>query len=126
MFRRPDLVALGSITGLTLTSGVIIIDQNQPIDPSGIVYNSVTRAPVAGVTVTIRDSSNALLPVACLIDATQQNQVTLANGAYRFDIVPGADPACPVGETEYRISTVNPAGYAAGVSTTMPPQAGDA
>ena len=124
MFRRPDLMALGAITGLTLTSGVIIIDQNQPIDPSGIVYNSVTRAPVAGVTVTIRDSSDTPLPVACLIDASQQNQVTLADGAYRFDIVPGADPACPVGETEYRISIANPAGYAAGVSTTMPPQVG--
>ena len=124
MFRRPDLVALGSITGLTLTSGVIIVDQNQPIDPSGIIYNSVTRAPVAGVTVTIRDSSNALLPDACLIDASQQNQVTLADGAYRFDIVPGADPACPAGETEYRIGIANPVGYAAGVSTTMPPQVG--
>ena len=124
MFRRPDLMALGSITGLTLTSGVVIINQNQPIDPSGIVYNSVTRAPVAGVTVTINDSSDTPLPVACLIDASQQNQVTLADGAYQFDIIPGADPACPVGETEFRISIVNPAGYAPGVSTTMPAQVG--
>ena len=124
MFRRPDLVALGSIFGLTLTTGVIIVDQNEPIDPSGIVYNSVTRAPVTGVAVTINDSSDTPLPVACLIDASQQGQVTLADGAYRFDILPGADPACPVGETEYRISIVNPVGYAPGVSTTMPPQVG--
>ena len=121
MFRRSDLRAVGTITGLTLVSGVIVIDQNQPVDPSGIVYNSITRAPVAGVTVTINNSSNTPLPVVCLIDGSQQDQLTLADGAYRFDIVPGANPACPVGQTEYHISVVNPPGYVAGASTTMPP-----
>ena len=92
-----------------------------PIDPSGIIYNSVTRAPVAGVTVTINDSSDTPLPLACLVDPSQQNQETVADGAYRFDIVPGADPACPTEEREYRISVVGPAGYVTpGVSTTMP------
>ena len=124
MFRRADLVALGTIAGLTLTSGVTIVDQNQPIDPSGIVYDSVTRAPVAGVTVTITDGSDTPLPVACLIDPTQQNQVTVVDGAYQFDIVPGSDPACPAAEAEYRISVANPAGYVPGPSVTMPPQAG--
>ena len=124
MFRRTNLTAVVSITGLTLVSGVTVVDQNQPIDPSGSIYNSVTRAPVAGVTVTITDGSDTPLPAACLIDASQQNQVTAADGAYRFDIMPGADPACPVGQTEYRLRVVNPAGYAPGVSATMPAQGG--
>ncbi len=124
LFTSPGGVAVGHITGLTLPSGLTVADQNQPIDPSGIVYNSVTRLPVAGVTVTITDAGGAALPAACLIDPSQQNQMTAANGAYRFDIVPGADAACPLGESEYRIAFVNPAGYAPGVSTTLPPAAG--
>lgn len=119
LFTRPGGVAVGQITGLTLPSGLTVADQNQPIDPSGIVYNSLTRLPVAGVTVTITDAGGTALPLACLIDASQQNQMTLADGAYRFDIV----PACLVGETEFSITFVNP-GYAPGVSATLPPTAG--
>jgi hypothetical protein len=115
---------VGGTPGLNLPPGTTLNDQNQPIDPSGIVYNSVTRAPVAGVVVTLATVGNVPLPAACLIDASQQNQVTGADGAYRFDVVPGADPACPVGETEYHILIANPAGYVPGLSPTMPPQPG--
>jgi hypothetical protein len=124
IFREPDGSVIGGVPNLMLTPGQVVIDQNQPIDPSGIVYNSLTRLPVAGVTVTITDSSNTPLPGVCLIDASQQNQMTAADGAYRFDLVPGVDPACPVGETEYRLSYGNPVGYVPTVSTVMPPQAG--
>ena len=113
MFTNPNTLVVGSIESLTLPPGTTVIDQNEPIDPSGIIYNSVTRLPVAGVTVTISSGGNPL-PGVCLVDASQQDQVTVADGAYRFDIVAGADPACPVGETEYSISIANPAGYAAG------------
>ena len=123
LFTNPNTLVVGSIESLTLPPGTTVIDQNEPIDPSGIIYNSVTRLPVAGVTVTISSGGNPL-PGVCLIAASQQGQVTAADGAYRFDIVAGADPACPVGETEYSISIANPAGYAAGVSSTMPPQIG--
>lgn len=120
MFRKSNLMAIGAITGLTLTSGQVVIDQDAPIDPSGVVYNAVTRLPVAGVMVTITDSGGVALPGACLIDPSQQNQVTDANGDYQFDLV----PACLAVETEFRISLTNPAGYGSGVSTTLPPQAG--
>jgi hypothetical protein len=124
IFKDPAGHAVGIIDNLTLLPGETVVDQNQPIDPSGTVYNAVTRAPVAGVVVTIRDAANVPLPVACLLDPAMQNQVTGADGAYRFDILPGADPACPVGETEYHISVVNPAGYQPGFAATLPPQPG--
>jgi hypothetical protein len=124
VFKDPAGSLVGGAPNLTFTPGVQSQDQNLPIDPSGIVYNSVTRVPVAGVMVTITDNANNLLPDACLIDAAQQNQVTNAAGAYRFDIIPGANAACPVGETEYRLRLVNPVGYSPGFSTTLPPQAG--
>jgi uncharacterized repeat protein (TIGR01451 family) len=124
LFRNPNSTAVGVINGLTLPPNTTVSDQNQPIDPSGIIYNSVTRAPVAGVEVTISSGGNPL-PAVCLVDASQQGQVTAADGAYRFDIVPGADPACPSTETEYNISVVNPAGYVnIGVSTTLPAEVG--
>ena len=124
VFRDPAGNIVGGTSNLTLVPGPQAQDQNLPIDPSGIVYNSVTRVPVSGVTVTITNAANTPLPVACLIDAAQQNQVTNATGGYRFDVVPGADPACPLGETEYRLAIVNPANFVPGFSTTIPPQAG--
>jgi hypothetical protein len=62
--------------------------------------------------------------VACFIDPTQRNQVTNATGAYRFDLVPGADAACPLVETEYRVAISNPPVFLPGFSVVMPPQAG--
>ena len=128
VFKTPAGITLGTLTNLTLPPGITVNDQNQPIDPSGIVYNSVTRLPVAGVKVTINDSAGAPLPAACLIDPSQQNQVTGADGAYRFDLVPGGAAACPLTETQYGLTLTNPPGYVAnpptGASTLLPPQVG--
>ena len=123
VFKTPAGGEIGKITGVTIGIGSTVVDQNQPIDPSGIIYDSVTRTPVSGVTVTLTDSSGVPLPAACLV-AGQQNQLTNATGAYRFDVLPGAAPQCPVGATTYLIRTVNPVGYSAGFSTAIPPQPG--
>jgi uncharacterized repeat protein (TIGR01451 family) len=124
VFRYPGGKVAGGIPNVTLPSGQILGDQDFPIDPSGVIYNSQTREPVAGVTVTITTPNGTPLPAACLIDGSQQNQVTGTDGAYRFDIVPGADPRCPAGQTEYRIRVNNPSGFENGFSTQLPPQAG--
>ncbi len=117
-------MTLGKTSGVTMTTGAPPQNFNLPIDPSGIVYNSVTRAPVAGATLVMTDNAGTALPTACLLDPAQQGQTTVADGAYRFDIVAGADPACPVGVTTYKLQITNPAGYQAGFSTTMPAQPG--
>jgi uncharacterized repeat protein (TIGR01451 family) len=124
VFRYPGGKVAGGIANLTLKAGVTLGNQDLPIDPSGVVYNSETRQPVAGVRVTITSASGVALPGACLIDASQQNQVTGSDGAYRFDLIAGADPACPAAQTEYRIAVSNPASYQAGFSTVLPPQPG--
>ncbi len=70
---------------------------NLPIDPNGVVYNSVSRTPVAGATLTLLNAgSGAPLPDGCFYDAAQQGQVTLADGYYKFD-VNFSDAACPSG-----------------------------
>ena len=76
---------------------------NLPIDPSGVIYDSITREPIEGTEVSFVDASGNPLPPVCFIDPSQQNQVTDSMGMYRFDLVPGADAACPIGQTDYRI-----------------------
>ena len=111
VFIDPETgTVMGGIQGLTLVAGSNLVDQNLPLDPSGVVYDFATGDPVAGATVTLTDTSGALLPVVCLIDASQQTQVTGTDGVYRFDLIPGADAACPIGETEYLLEVVLPGG----------------
>ena len=104
--------------------GSTITDVNLPLDPSGVVYDSVTRLPVAGATLTLTSASGTPLPTGCFVSPAQQPQTTSANGEYRFDLIPGADPLCPVAEAEYVIRVVQPAGYVAAPSSSIPAQAG--
>ena len=121
-FRHPDTgVVFEMIEDIQLEVASTLPDQNLPIDPSGVVYDSVTRAPVAGAIATLVDRNGNPLPEDCYLDPTQRNQITGPNGEYRFDIVPGAASACPVGETEYVIEITPPAGYSF-TSTILPPQ----
>lgn len=109
------------IDNITLAPETVVIDQNMPIDPSGIIFDSVTRTPIAGVTVTmVSATSGTPLPAACLL-AGQQAQRTGADGFYRFDLLLGARPECPSGST-FLIVPAAPAGYNAGYSVSLPPQ----
>lgn len=123
-FRDPEtLVVYEIISGVRLEVASSLPDQNLPIDPSGVVYDSVTRATVAGAVVTMVDRNGHPLPEDCYLDASQSGQITGVSGNYRFDILPGADPACPVGEAEYAIRLTPPAGYSY-TSSILPPQRG--
>ena len=120
--RNPQNgVVFGEIEDIELAANVTAVDQNLPIDPSGIVYNSVTRAPVAGAIATLNGLNGMALPPECFLDPSQQSQVTDASGEYRFDIVPGGAAQCPSGETEYSIAITPPNGFSF-VSTVLLPQ----
>ena len=124
VFRNPENnVVYDQIKGVTLGANTTVIDQNQPIDPSGVFYDSITRQPIAGVRAVLADANGVPLPTICFVDASQANQTTGASGEYRFDIVPGAAPQCPVTQTVYQIIATPPAGYAPG-STVLLPQPG--
>lgn len=125
IYLDADGVGAGIIQGVvasaTQTEAIVA---NLPADPSGVLYNSVTGQPVAGGVARIyNDDSGALLPASCLLPR-QQAQTTDADGEYRFDIVTGADAACPIARARYRIEFDQPLRYKPVPSQNIPPQSG--
>jgi uncharacterized repeat protein (TIGR01451 family) len=112
---------LQRITDIVVLSGSNLQNLNLPIDPNGIVYDSLSRAPIPGAAVTLAAASGSALPSACFYDPNQQDQVTLADGYYKFDLS-FADPACPSGGS-YLLQVRPPsARYLTAVSDIIPPQ----
>ncbi len=112
---------LQRIDDIEVQGGSNLRDLNLPVDPNGVVYDAVTRAPVAGATLTMLDARrNIALPAACFDDPAQQGQVTVSNGYYKFDLN-FSDPSCPSG-ANYALEIVPPGnGYVPGESLLIPP-----
>lgn len=115
---------LQRISDIVVQNGGNLPNLNLPIEPNGVVYNTMTRAPVAGAVLRmLQAGSRAELPESCFYDPAQQNQITLASGYYRFDIN-FSDPACATGGS-YLLDVTPPAsGYVAGYSQLIPPVSG--
>ena len=92
-----------------------------PVDPNGVVYNSVARTPVAGAMVELIDVRNDQpVPGSCFDDPNQQGQITLSNGYYKFDLN-FSDPSCPSG-VGYLIRVTTPdSTWITGESQFIPP-----
>jgi len=111
--------SLQRITGIAVPSGSNLQNLNLPIDPNGVVYNSTTRAPIAGVTLNMLSAgSSSPLPAACFDDPAQQGQITQAGGYYRFDLN-FTDPACSSGGS-FIIKVTAPSAFVAGESVLIP------
>ncbi len=84
---------------------------NPVIPLNGVVYDSVTRRPIVGATVTmLRASTGNALPSGCFVEPGQQNQVTNTYGHYTFELN-FSQPECP-SDADYVIAvTAAPAGY---------------
>jgi uncharacterized repeat protein (TIGR01451 family) len=112
---------LQRITDIAVPSGSNLQNLNLPIGPNGVVYNSMTRAPIAGVTLNMLSAgSRTLLPATCFDDPAQQGQITQAGGYYRFDIN-FSNPACPAGGSYLVEVTAPTSTYVAGESKLIPP-----
>ncbi len=99
---------------VTIGAGTAVVDQDLPLDPGGIVYDSLNAEPVAGAVVTISgppgfDPAVHLLGGAAAV-------TTQADGFYQHFLLPGA----PAGD--YTLAVTPPAGYVN--SLTYPPAAG--
>nr|WP_198983133.1 SdrD B-like domain-containing protein [Herbaspirillum sp. ASV7] len=103
----------GTITGITLVAADQVVEQNLPLDPSGVVYDAQSRKPVAGATVTIAGPAG-FNPAVHLVGGSA-SQVTGSDGFYQF-LLQNAFPA-----GVYTLTVTSPAGYLPGVSGAMPP-----
>lgn len=108
------------VSGLVISFGsdMSLTDVNaQLVDPSGVVYDAITRQPLAGATVTLLHNGTAVddswLDTA---SGDANNVVTGSDGAYSFLL------QSPAQSGTYSIQ-VSLAGYSY-VSQIIPPQAG--
>jgi uncharacterized repeat protein (TIGR01451 family) len=108
------VLTYGTIRNILLNAGDVIFDQNLPLDPGGMIYNSVTRQPVEGAAITI--TGPAGFDYAEDLDGGTANatQVTTADGLYQFLLLPTA----PSGQ--YTLTVTPPGGYMPGPSALIP------
>lgn len=82
----------------TTTNGPVLAGQTVnlplPVDPSGVVYDSLSREPVPGATLNLVTAGGQMVDASCLA-TNQQGQVTQPDGLYAFDIFAGAHATCP-------------------------------
>ncbi|MCZ6773950.1 MAG: hypothetical protein O7G83_18485, partial [Proteobacteria bacterium] len=109
------------ITEIDVQEGSNLLALNMPVDPNGVIYDSIGRAPVSGAVVNMVDARNGVpLPTACFDDPNHQGQTTIGNGYYKFDIN-FSDPSCPSG-LNYLLQVVAPdTSFVPGVSELIPP-----
>ncbi len=111
---------LQRIDEIQVQGGSNLRDLNLPVDPNGVVYDAIARTPIMGAALTLIDARRGTpLPSSCFDDPAQQNQLTVANGYYKFDIN-FSDPLCPSG-VNYAIQVVPPnSTYVDGASELIP------
>ncbi len=115
IFRSPDgNYVYGYLDGITLIANQTIVEQNEPIDPSGVVYDATTRLPVPGAVVTFNGPAGFNPALHLLGGTANQTQTTGPTGEYSFFLLPGA----PAGV--YTLSVTNPAGYLPGLAASIP------
>ncbi len=133
----------GALRGFTVPgANAVRVNQNLPLDPSGVVYDSQTRQPVGGALVELLGPGGQRVPPQCVLGGVdsittssgpaQANAGTVPGG-YGFWLVAPAPPGCP-GDGNYTIRVTPPAGYfnagvpstggATGTSSRIPAQPG--
>jgi uncharacterized repeat protein (TIGR01451 family) len=105
----------GLIQNITLAASDRVVEQNLPLDPAGVVYNALTRQPVAGAVVTIT-GPGGFDPATHLVGGSLAAvQTTGTDGFYQFLLQNGF----PSGV--YTLLVTAPEDYLPGPSGLLPP-----
>jgi len=118
-----------SVLEVVLQPGQHLPQQSLPVDPSGVVYDAVSRDPVPGSIVTLApvgicagyDPRTAVLNATAGGYRIEGNAISMtvgSEGFYQFALGAAAPPRC-----EFQLSVTPPGGYQF-VSSLIPPQAG--
>ena len=119
--------AAGKIVAIQIHPDDQIVEQNLPLDPSGVVYDAVTRRPVAGAQVTLLIDANQVVPTSCLSAGETNPMVTGSDGFYKFLIQLGAGCSLSLGTHSLKLTVVPPSGYVPNlpnISALIPPSPG--
>jgi uncharacterized repeat protein (TIGR01451 family) len=103
--QLPSAGAKDRIVQVKVTAGQDTPAQNLPLDPSGVVYDSITRQVVPGAVVTIEGPAGFNPAIHLQGGVANVNQTTGVTGLYQYILLSGA----PAGT--YRLSVTPPAGY---------------
>jgi len=115
VFRNPaNGITAGRRADVVVGTGTTIVNQDFPIDPSGIVFDNCTGQPIAGVRFFM-SGPPGFDPNIHLTDAAMQGQVVGADGFYQFFLTPNAPGGI------YTLTFVPPPGYSANGQTTPQP-----
>ncbi len=105
----------GQIISLPLVAGVNTINQSLPLDPSGVIYDSLTREPIENAQVSISGPAGFDPAIHLVGGINNANQTTGPDGLYQFLL----QLTAPAGT--YTLSVLEPAGYLPGGSAIIPP-----
>lgn len=102
----------GGKLNVVLVAGQNLSNQSLPLDPNGVVYDSVSRTPIQGAVVTLLANGSPVNPL-CLVGGV--NSLTTGPlGYYEYLLINPAPVvvglACP-GSANYTIDVRPPAGY---------------
>jgi len=112
VFRNPtNGITGGRRADVVVGTGTTIVNQDFPIDPSGIVFDNCTGQPIAGVRFFM-SGPPGFVPDIHLTDPAMQGQVVGADGFYQFFLTPNA----PAGI--YTLTFIPPPGYSPNGQTT--------
>ena len=103
----------GTLSSMTLLAGDNIVQQSLPLDPSGVVYDAITRNPVSGAVITIGGPGG--FNAATQLVGGSATVTTGADGLYQFLLT----PAAPTGLYTLTVTTY-PGGYLPQPSTLIP------
>jgi uncharacterized repeat protein (TIGR01451 family)/fimbrial isopeptide formation D2 family protein len=116
---RGQIPSGGSvIDNITLAAADQVVEQNLPLDPSGVIYDSSSRTPVAGAVIHITGPGGITINPANLVGG-HDTQTVGSDGFYQFllqdDIVAGAFP-----NGTYTLTVTAPGGYQPAPSAVLP------
>jgi len=103
-----------TLSSMTLLAGDNITEQSLPVDPSGVVYNSVTREAVAGAEVTLNGPAGFDPELHLIGGSANQTQTTSDTGLYQF-LLNGSSPS-----GVYTLEVTAPSGFLQGESILIP------
>ena len=116
VFRSPQgNYIYGFLQHITLVANTELTEQNQPIDPSGVVYDELTRRAVPGARVTLTGPAGFDPTIHLVGGPSNVTQTTDSTGEYKYLLLPSAPPGT------YGLQVGVPTGYVQRISTAIPP-----